>query len=93
MSGHIIHVALSALSQSDIRALRMREKEEGFRMLRNFLKGVFILVDIHGDTMPAPNSRKKKIIDIISHVALEQYTFVKDDAVTTVKVCRSEKLV
>jgi len=62
-------------------------------MLRNFLKGVFILVDIHGDTMPAPNSRKKKIIDIISHVALEQYTFVKDDAVTTVKVCRSEKLV
>jgi hypothetical protein len=89
MSGHLINVALNALGHSDIRALRMREKDEGFRMLKNFLKGVFILVDIHGDMMPAPNSRKKKIMDIISYAALDQYTFVKDGSVTTVKVCGS----
>jgi hypothetical protein len=89
MSGHLINVALSALGHSDIRALRIREKDEGFRMLKNFLKGVFILVDIHGDAIPAPNSRKKKIIDIISYTALDQYTFIKDGLVTTVKVCSS----
>lgn len=93
MPGHLIDVALNALGQSDIRALRMSEKEEGFRMLRNFLKGVFVLVDVHGDSMPAPNSRKKKIVDIISFIALERYTFVKDGVRTTVKVRISEKSV
>jgi hypothetical protein len=89
MSGHLINVALSALGQTDLRAFRMRDKDEGFRMLKNFLKGVFILVDIHNERMPAPNSRKKKITDILTSSALEQYTFIKDDAMTTVKVCCS----
>ena len=86
MSGHIIDVALNAVGQTDIRALRMREKDEGFRMLRNFFKGVFILVDINADKSPAPNSRKKKITDIISYLALEKYTFLKDNQQTTVMV-------
>jgi hypothetical protein len=92
MPGHLIDVALEALSKTDTRSLRMREKDEDFRMLKNFLKGVFVLVDINADRMPAPNSRKKKIIDIINHVALEQYTFIKDGAPITVKVCRPGRL-
>jgi hypothetical protein len=88
MPGHLIDVAMNALATTDFRKLRMREKDEGFRMLRNFLKGIFVLVDIHGDRMPAPNSRKKKITDIITCAALEQYTFVKDGVPTTVKVGR-----
>ena len=62
-------------------------------MLKNFLKGVFILVDINADSIPAPNSRKKKIIDIISYLALEKYTFVKGNERTTVKVYISESAV
>lgn len=85
MSGRLNDVALNALSRTDIRALHMKEKDEGFRMLRNFLKGVFVLVDMHTDRFPAPNSRKKKIIDILCHSALQNYTFIKGNERTTVK--------
>jgi eukaryotic translation initiation factor 2C len=70
----------------------MREKDEGFRMLKNFLKGVFILVDMYSNKIPAANSRKKKILDIISYFALEEYTFIKEDERTTVKVYYSVRL-